>query len=502
MKKFDSYRKSNDLFMLVKSLSKSEKRYFKQFTKKNIRDGKNKYGDLFDAIDAQDKYSPQALRIKEVDAYFLKNLNFNLHYLYKLVLKCLRAYHSERSSENRLSGMLMLGDNAYDDGTDQEYQDAVFNEAERFGLLMKNLPFWSTPGNHDYNSINRFDPPEQHVGPYFEIMDVPTNGEAGGLATGTELYYSFDYANTHFISLNSELLGWVPSQGFDDQNPMLIWLRQDLAANTQDWTIVYFHEPPYSKGSHDSDAFFEIFIFGMRENYVPVFDEFGVDLVLSGHSHVFERSFKIRGHYGTSDTWDASTMLIDGSSGNLAMGEPYVEERTSPIEETGTVYIVCGNSGSSEGNPEGLNHPVMYTSSGCDTCVGSIIVDIDGLRMDVKYLTSYGDIEDDFTMLKTDTTTSISFNKPSNTSLRVSPNPFSSSTKIVLNSNATSKVDLAVYNTRGQFVETIYAGILNSGANKFTWKPANADLGNGNYIIRLFDGTETQSMEITYLGGR
>ncbi len=64
---------------------------------------------------------------------------------------------------------------------------------------------------------------------------------------------------------------------------MCNWLRADLAATAQEWIIAYWHHPPYTKGSHDSDA--EGDLVEVRENIVPILEDFGVDLVLCGHSH-------------------------------------------------------------------------------------------------------------------------------------------------------------------------------------------------------------------------
>ena len=84
--------------------------------------------------------------------------------------------------------------------------------------------------------------------PYFQIFNIPTDGSAGGVASGTEKYYSFDYGRIHFICLDSMTSSRAPG------SPMLTWLEQDLGATTQDWIIVFFHHPPYTKGSHNSDT--------------------------------------------------------------------------------------------------------------------------------------------------------------------------------------------------------------------------------------------------------
>ena len=82
------------------------------------------------------------------------------------------------------------------------------------------------------------------TGPYYDIFTLPKEAEAGGVPSGTEAYYSFDYANIHFVCLNSEGMSSIGSA-------MLSWLAQDLAATSQDWTIAFWHRPPYSKGHHD-----------------------------------------------------------------------------------------------------------------------------------------------------------------------------------------------------------------------------------------------------------
>ena len=93
---------------------------------------------------------------------------------------------------------------------------------------------------------------------------------------------------------------------------MITWVTADLAATDQDWVIAYWHHPPYTKGSHDSD--FETELIEMREVFLPVLEQGGVDLVLAGHSHVYERSFLLDQHYGDSTTLTAA-MKLDAGSG-------------------------------------------------------------------------------------------------------------------------------------------------------------------------------------------
>ncbi|MCP3937207.1 MAG: metallophosphoesterase family protein, partial [Actinomycetia bacterium] len=202
---------------------------------------------------------------------------------------------------------LMLGDNAYPDGTDLEYQNRLF---DIFSEMLRKSVLWPTLGNHDGVSATSL----TQSGPYYDIFSLPTIAESGGVASGTEAYYSFDYGNIHFVVLESHETSRLPI------GPMAIWLAQDLSQNTQDWTIAYWHHPPYSRGHHDSDS--SLRQIEMRTNFVPILEDYGVDLVLSGHSHNYERSFLLDGHYGDSGTFDES-MKLDGGDGRVGSDGAY-----------------------------------------------------------------------------------------------------------------------------------------------------------------------------------
>ncbi len=200
---------------------------------------------------------------------------------------------------------LMLGDNAYPSGTDAEYQAAVFDV---YPDVLRNTVLWPTIGNHDAISASS----ATQTGPYYDIFSLPKTGEAGGLASGTEAYYSFDYANVHFVVLDSQDTDRSPPPS----GAMLTWLDDDLASTAQEWIVAYWHHPPYSDGSHESDT--EIELIEMRQNALPILEDHGVDLVLTGHSHSYERSFLIDGHYGLSSTFGPSHVVDGGSGGREA----------------------------------------------------------------------------------------------------------------------------------------------------------------------------------------
>ncbi len=274
---------------------------------------------------------------------------------------------------------LMLGDNAYDDGTDEEYQAAVF---DMYPTMLRSTVLWPTLGNHDGHSADS----DTQTGPYYDIFSLPGAAQAGGEPSGTEAYYSFDYGNVHFICLDS----------YDsDRSPtgaMLTWLELDLLSTTADWVIAFWHHPPYTKGSHNSDT--ESRLIDMRENALPMLEDHGVDLVLSGHSHSYERSILLDGHYDVSTTLTGA-MIVDGGDGRPDGNGAYRKDTVGPAPHEGTVYAVAGSSGKISGGA--LNHPVMIVSL---NQLGSMILEIDESVLDVKFLNSSGAETDQFTIVK------------------------------------------------------------------------------------------------------
>ena len=276
--------------------------------------------------------------------------------------------------------LLMLGDNAYDTGTDANYQTAVFN---MYPSVLRQTPLWSTIGNHD--TAQSTNPPSSL--PYFQMFTLPTDAEAGGVASGTEKYYSFTYGNIHFICLDSMTSSRATN------GAMVTWLQNDLAQNIQPWVIAFWHHPPYTKGSHNSDT--ETQLAEMRTNVLPVLESWGVDLVLSGHSHSYERSFLIDGHYGTSGTF-TSAMKKNPGGGRENIDGAYTKSALSPnVPNEGAVYAVAGSSGKISGGT--LNHPAMFISL---NNLGSMVLDVNNDRLDAKFLRENGTIADYFTMIK------------------------------------------------------------------------------------------------------
>jgi 3',5'-cyclic AMP phosphodiesterase CpdA len=290
--------------------------------------------------------------------------------------------------DEKIDGMLLLGDNAYYYGFDKEYQEKFF---PIYQSLLQKTVLWPTPGNHDY--ADRAWPNNLGEKPdYFNIFTLPTEGQSGGLASKTEAYYSYDVGNIHFVSLDS--YGQVHGQRMSDLlSEQAKWLEADLKQNSQDWIVVYFHHPPFSKGSHDADK--EPELTAIRTNLVPIFDKYNVDLVMTGHSHSYERSYLLKGFTETSASFSFSKHALSSSSGKYngsANSCPYVKAKT------GTVYMVAGTAGWTGKTTEGYPHKAMHYSTSSET--GAVILEVENNRLEAKYLSSQGILLDNFIMLK------------------------------------------------------------------------------------------------------
>ena len=280
--------------------------------------------------------------------------------------------------------ILFLGDNAYGEGTDQQYQDAIFENM--YEDKLKNSIAWSCLGNHDGISADS----DSQTGPYYDIFSFPTAGESGGIASGTEAYYSFDYGNVHFIILDS----YETDRSVDGS--MYNWCLSDIQNTIAKWIVAIWHHPPYTKGSHDSDQ--ESNLIQMRERFLPFLEDNGVDLVLSGHSHSYERSYYLNGHYGDSNSFDSLIHTV-GDSGN-GNGKPdgdgaYRRAINGAGEGEGSVYITTGSAGKISSG--GLNHEAMFYSV---SDLGSCVLEISTDSLNVKFIRETGAIDDYFTITK------------------------------------------------------------------------------------------------------
>lgn len=168
--------------------------------------------------------------------------------------------------------ILHTGDVVYKNGSERRY---YANFYKPYQPLLGSVPFYPVLGNHDVRT--------QNGAPYLQAFDLPNDNPQR-----TERYYSFDYGPAHFVALDSELYyadNAVPAA------QQKAWLEQDLRSTKLPWKVVFLHRPLYSSsaGPHPGgDA-------KVQADLAPVLERGGVELVLTGHQHNYERFKPING---------------------------------------------------------------------------------------------------------------------------------------------------------------------------------------------------------------
>jgi hypothetical protein len=145
--------------------------------------------------------------------------------------------------------VIMLGDNIYGSKTESGFRKKF--EDPYKALLDANVKFYAALGNHDHSD---------------EIYYKPFNMNG-------KRYYNFRNGNAEFFALDSDYM----------DPPQVDWLQQQLSASSATWKICFFHHPLYSHARfHGEDV-------DLRSQLEPIFKKFGVNVVLAGHQHVYER---------------------------------------------------------------------------------------------------------------------------------------------------------------------------------------------------------------------
>ncbi len=174
------------------------------------------------------------------------------------------------------------------DNGEQDYQWRTWLNSIR--PLSATVPLATTLGNHEMYTLD-WKMREPYA--YLNYFAVPPNGNE----IFNRRYYSFDFGDVHYVVLDTQLYESNHEDNHDTHHPDLYdvqvqWLRQDLAANTKKWTVVLMHRDPFQYAFDRPGASRDV---GFNEEgvlFMPIFDEFNVDLVLSAHLH----SYRNRGH--------------------------------------------------------------------------------------------------------------------------------------------------------------------------------------------------------------
>lgn len=170
----------------------------------------------------------------------------------------------------------------------REYNYRYFRPYQDF---LHRTPGFPVVGNHDlYGLFGQ---------PFRDAFTLPSNGTGGRLE---ELYYSFEWGDSKFLAIESNSLFQLSSSGTH-----MDWLRRELSQNTKKWLVVYMHAPLWSAGKHGDNT-------ALQNNLGPLFERYGVDLLLAGHEHNYERTKPIKA-FNTSSSYPGLVHVITGGGG-------------------------------------------------------------------------------------------------------------------------------------------------------------------------------------------
>ncbi|MFQ6043211.1 MAG: metallophosphoesterase, partial [Candidatus Poribacteria bacterium] len=195
--------------------------------------------------------------------------------------------------------------------------------------VIDHIPIFTSLGNHERNAQN-----------YFDLFSLPNN----------ESWYSFNYSNCHFIVLDT-------NKNYGKNSKQYKWLKDDLGKTDAKWKFVFLHHPPYGSGIHHGSDL------KVRRLLTPLFRRYDVDIVFSGHHHIYERSYPI------------------GSA---------FESKTTPV-----TYVITGGGG----GPLHKINPNTWTAS-TEKINNFGVVDVDGEKLNFKALDTNGRVLDRFTIVK------------------------------------------------------------------------------------------------------
>jgi hypothetical protein len=243
---------------------------------------------------------------------------------------------------------------------------------------MQNEPFTSTApqmtvaGNHEHVPGNITDANGVMRADQFAAYNARYRTQPSSAAAGSDnLFYSFDFGPAHWVSLCTE----IP---YEAGSPQWAWLQSDLAAangrrNATPWSIVMLHRPVYSADTDEYSAHQP----GcpLSQALEPLFREYGVDLVLQGHEHC----------------WERSNAVYNGTV--LQTGPNYVRPGAP-------VYIVAGASGAMQEETFVTPTPA-WSAVALDGVYGFGRLTINGSSLlSMDFVDTAGQVHDTFTIAK------------------------------------------------------------------------------------------------------
>ena len=287
------------------------------------------------------------------------------------------AYQAYRNNPDFI---MNCGDNVYDSGLDTEYSRFFFpvynadTSGPRIGApLLRSVPFYSVLANHDVAGMNAektlyyadfttgadslayytnfhfpLNGPESTT--YPTVMRGPDNRIADFKQCAAARYprmanYSYDTGDAHFLCLDSNTYT-------DPTDPALqAWIAADLSATDARWKFVTMHHPPFNIGAHHGHE-------QHMRVLAPIFEKHGVNIVLSGHEHNYQRTRPIR--FTPGDTTKAHNLHSKDRvvSGEIKLDLAFDGEKQTKAD--GIIYITTGAGGKYLYDPEYNNNPEKW----------------------------------------------------------------------------------------------------------------------------------------------
>ncbi len=313
--------------------------------------------------------------------------------------------------------VVITGDLVYFKGLMSEYLEKFFPiynaeeaSASAGAPLLRSTLVMAVPGNHDLLERHLDDYPDGLA--YYLVWSLPKNGpltEPGEVNTPTLLgnearqqtflraagdaypriaNYSFDAGDIHWTVLDTN-----PYADWSDPK-LRDWLERDLAsASGAAWKFVTFHQPPFqsSKTHYDEQR---------TRILAPVFEKHGVDLVISGHIHNYQRSYPLR--FVPDKRSDGRTVDLNGHvSGRWTLDTTF--DGKTHTKPNGVIYLVTGGGGARLYNPDQNDDPSSwqeYTARFVSHTHSLTVVDVEASKLSVKQVSAGGEELDRFVVTK------------------------------------------------------------------------------------------------------
>ena len=268
----------------------------------------------------------------------------------------------------------------------------------------------------------------------------------------SQTYYSFNHGNAHILVLDTD------RNVFSSGSPQYNFAVNDLQSASQDpsidWIIVYFHKPIYTSPTSTSASS------SFRSTYHPLFDQYGVDLVLAGHAHNYQRTFPLKFNPNS-----ASNPTVTSANNN---------DYTDP---EGAVFAVVGTGGV---NFHALSGKASYVVTQQDDFFGQLDIKItnNGARLEGKFYRNSGQVDDSFSITK------VIGNLP----------PVANNQNLLVTTNTQQPITLTATDPNNDSL--IYSvvtppshGTLSGTAPNLAYTPTTNYLGPDSFTFKANDGT-------------